>query len=352
MKKLKGLAALLLALCLMFGLTVGAYADWDDWDFTDDDEDTVEEAEGTEDTGVGDWDFFGWLWGEDEDSDASEDDAKADSAVTDDSDSKDDAPSGIAEIAIDGNKADYDADGIDSDEGVVEIRTAGKYRITGKSDDMQILVDATGEDVEIILDNADIICCGSPAIFVDNAKSVTITSAFGSKNSVGCVVEAAEDGDEYAAVYSEADLEICGEGKLEVICEAGYGIVSAKDINVIGGEISITTADYPMFAAGKLHVEDCRLDISVKTADGYDTVSGIDSDDILTWDYDWGYGWDDESDKPADSSDGCGNCDGCEDCTDSSGTSPTDDAPAEDSEEYDFWDYLFGDYGSDNGWTI
>lgn len=350
MKKLKALAALLLALTLVFGLTVGAYADWD-WDFGDDDDEDTAAETGNTDPEEEDDDYFGWLWDDDDSEDADEESEED----TDDEDLPD-----TVDIKLDGNKAEYDCEAVDSEDGVVEILAGGKYSISGKADDMQILVDAKDEDVELILDDAEIICCGSPAIYVDNAASITVTLASGSKNTVSCVVDndTYDRESEYTALYSEADVEISGDGRLDVECEYGYGIVSAKDITVKGCGIEIETADYAIFAAGKLHIEDCELDITSGGVAVYGDMSDSGSDETLSWDYDWGYDWGDDwgfdawslDDDDKDSS--CEGCEGCDGCDGKTGSDSSEDSSFWDFYDDDFWDSLYGGYGSDYDFVV
>lgn len=81
-------------------------------------------------------------------------------------------------ISIEGNGADVEGN-------KVIINSAGTYRVSGTLSDGQIVINAGDEDnVELILNGANISCSNSSAIYVKNSKNTYIILADGTENQV------------------------------------------------------------------------------------------------------------------------------------------------------------------------
>ena len=135
--------------------------------------------------------------------------------------------------------ASYDMNGVS----VVPVTSGGSYTLSGEYKDQMILVDAEGQDVELVLDGADISCSNGPAIYVRAASDVTITLAAGSKSTLsdGTKYSIEDDGSTLdGCIFSKADLVISGSGSLEVIGNYKHGIVSKDTMTVESGSVSVT----------------------------------------------------------------------------------------------------------------
>ena len=135
--------------------------------------------------------------------------------------------------------ASYDMNGVS----VVPVTSGGSYTLSGEYKDQMILVDAEGQDVELVLDGADISCSNGPAIYVRAASDVTITLAAGSKSTLsdGSKYSIEDDGSTLdGCIFSKADLVISGSGSLEVSGNYKHGIVSKDTMTVESGSVSVT----------------------------------------------------------------------------------------------------------------
>ena len=112
----------------------------------------------------------------------------------------------------------------------IKITDGGTYTFSGTGNDCQITVD-TKDAVELILDGVNLFA-SKPLIYVHSAKAVTVTLADSSENTL--VIESADE-DESAAIFSEADLILGGNGALTVKSSRDDAIVCKKNISVSGG---------------------------------------------------------------------------------------------------------------------
>lgn len=143
------------------------------------------------------------------------------------------------EITVDGS-------GIIVENNIITIKEGGTYAISGTLTDGQIVVDAGDEDnVEIVLNGANITNTTSSPIYVLNCKNAYIVLNAGTENTI-------TDGSEYVyedetvdepngAIFSKADLFIDGEGTLNVNSNYNDAIVSKDDLEIINGNINIVS---------------------------------------------------------------------------------------------------------------
>ena len=146
----------------------------------------------------------------------------------------------------------------------VTITQEGTYRISGTLSDGQILIDA-GEDakVKLILDGADISKEGSAAIYAITADKLILSSAEGSVNKINSTGEfvQADDNNVDAAVFAKCDLNLNGEGLVNISCETGHGVVTKDDLKVKAGEWNIEAAGKGLSGKESITVEDGTLNI-------------------------------------------------------------------------------------------
>ncbi|HRU99891.1 MAG TPA: carbohydrate-binding domain-containing protein [Ruminococcus sp.] len=169
-----------------------------------------------------------------------------------------------ATITLDGDSAKVDGNGAKSEGSVVTITEEGVYRITGSLDDGQIVVDADKAKVQLVLDNADITCSDSSAIYGKDSDKIFITLAEGSKNTVSDGKTYADSESEdapTAAIFSQDSITINGSGSLTVNGNYKNGIQSKDDIVITGGNITVESTgdgikgkDYVAVADGEITI--------------------------------------------------------------------------------------------------
>lgn len=144
------------------------------------------------------------------------------------------------EIKLNGDSADIDGDGASADGSVITITKAGVYRISEALNNGQIVVDAKGEKVQLVLDGADITCNDSSPINIVNADKVFITLADTSMNTLtDNSSEAKNEDNPNAALFSKDSLTINGNGSLFLNSKNNDGIRCKDDVVITGGNITI-----------------------------------------------------------------------------------------------------------------
>lgn len=202
--------------------------------------------------------------GDDTETDASKaDETKADDSKTDET-KADETKADESET----NETENAASGVYISGNIITITKEGTYVLSGALSEGQIVVDADSAKVQLVLDNADITCASSAAIYVKNADKTFITLAEGSENILmnTAEYETIDDNNIDAVIFSKDDLTLNGKGTLTINSEYGHGIVSKDDLKLVGGTYNITAENHAL--SGK---------DSVRIAEGtYNLTSGKD----------------------------------------------------------------------------
>ena len=197
--------------------------------------------------------------GDDTETDASKaDETKADDSKTDETKADESET----------NETENAASGVYISRNIITITKEGTYVLSGALSEGQIVVDADSAKVQLVLDNADITCASSAAIYVKNADKTFITLAEGSENILmnTAEYETIDDNNIDAVIFSKDDLTLNGKGTLTINSEYGHGIVSKDDLKLVGGTYNITAENHAL--SGK---------DSVRIAEGtYNLTSGKD----------------------------------------------------------------------------
>ena len=174
-----------------------------------------------------------------------------------------DEESAIAINLSDGaSTADSDSVVIDGD--TITITEEGTYILSGSLTNGQIVVEAENAKVQLVLDNADISCETSAAIYVKDADKVFITTTDGSTNTV-CTsgeFEAIDDNNIDAAIFSKSDLTLNGAGSLEVTCPNGHGILSKDDLVITSGEYVVGAGKHALSGKDSVRIAGGIFDLT------------------------------------------------------------------------------------------
>ncbi|MDE6520298.1 MAG: carbohydrate-binding domain-containing protein [Ruminococcus sp.] len=173
-----------------------------------------------------------------------------------------------AEIKLNGSSASCNADGVTIDGAKITITKEGIYKVSGRLDDGQIIVDAPDSKVQIILDNADISCSNSSAIYGINSKKIFISLAENSTNKLtdGANYTYADETNQEpdSCIFSKDSLTINGSGSLDINSSLS-GIHSKDDIVITGGNINVISNEDGI--KGKDYVAVADGIISIKSAE-------------------------------------------------------------------------------------
>jgi hypothetical protein len=165
----------------------------------------------------------------------------------------------------------------------VTLKSAGTYKITGTLADGQIVVNANNSgNVRLILNGVNIKCSTSAPIYIKDADKALIDLADGTVNTLtdGTSYVTDESGEPNAALFSDAELVIYGEGSLNVTANYNDGISSDDGLVIKGRTITVKSVDdgirgkdYLIIRDGKIMVNSTgdalKSDNETDTSKGY-----------------------------------------------------------------------------------
>ena len=166
-------------------------------------------------------------------------------------------PVEIFPIVFSETSVDVGASGVKAEGAVLTIDKPGSYEISGSTSNGRIIVAVEKTDlVDLILNNVSITNPTGPAIFCDSADKLYITAKAGTVNTVSDGKSYADksDGAPNAAIYSDDDLTIRGEGTLNVLGKFKNGISSKNDIKIKGLTLNVTSYNTGVRGKGSVTV--------------------------------------------------------------------------------------------------
>ena len=168
-------------------------------------------------------------------------------------------------ITLSGKTATCNSSNVQIEDGVVTIKAAGVYILSGTLSDGTIIVDAGDEDkVQLVLDGVSITAADYAAIYAKNADKVFVTLADGAENSLtvsGDYVQT-DDNNVDAVIFAKCDLTLNGTGSLTVKNTTGHGIVSKDDLVVTGGTYTIDSQDHCLNGKDSVRIADGTFNLS------------------------------------------------------------------------------------------
>ena len=168
-------------------------------------------------------------------------------------------------ITLSGKTAACNSSNVQIEDGVVTIKAAGVYVLSGTFTDGTIVVDAGDDDkVQLVLDGVSITAADYAAIYAKNADKVFVTLAEGAGNSLtvsGDYIQT-DDNNVDAVIFAKCDLTLNGTGSLTVKDNTGHGIVSKDDLVVTGGTYTIYSQDHCLNGKDSVRIADGTFNLS------------------------------------------------------------------------------------------
>ena len=193
-------------------------------------------------------------------------------------------------ITLSGKTATCDSSNVHI-EGVVTIKAAGVYVLSGTLTDGTVVVDAGDDDkVQLVFDGVSITAADYAAIYAKNADKVFVTLTEGTENTLtvsGDYVQT-DDNNVDAVIFAKCDLTLGGSGSLTVKDTTGHGIVSKDDLVVTSGTYTIDSQDHCLNGKNSVRIADGTFTITCDEdgihagnddqQDGYIYIEGGDID--------------------------------------------------------------------------
>ncbi len=187
------------------------------------------------------------------------------------------------QINLNGDSISASGSGVTVDGSTATITASGTYLIAGTLNDGQIIVDsADSGTVEIILNGVDISNSSSACVNVVNAEFVSIVLSDQTDNYLfdadTYVYEQADQDEPSGALFSDESMAISGNGSLTVYANYNDAIVSKDELLILGGNITVVSADDGIRGKDYLFIKDGLIKV---TAEGDGLKSDNDEDTAL-----------------------------------------------------------------------
>lgn len=150
--------------------------------------------------------------------------------------------------------------GITLKDGALTIIRPGCYLLTGTLDGRIVIDTDEDEKVQLVLENASVTCHDSAAIYVASADKVFLTTAKDSSNTISSEADLME-ADIDAAIYSEYDLTLNGEGLLTVNCPKGHAVATRDDLKITSGRYELTAGKQGLNGKDSIRIADGEITI-------------------------------------------------------------------------------------------
>ncbi|MEH6407821.1 MAG: carbohydrate-binding domain-containing protein [Leeuwenhoekiella sp.] len=188
----------------------------------------------------------------------------------------------VVGIILNTTSITVNGEGATADGSVVTIENAGNYEITGDLTNGQIIVDTEDEGVvRLLLNGIDVTSKSSSPLYIANASKTVIYLEENTTNYLSDSDSYVYEGDEDepdAALFSDDDLTIFGEGTLSVTGNYNEAIKSKDGLIITSGTLVVTSVDDGI--QGKDYLIIKEGDITV-VADGDGLKSNNDEDSTL-----------------------------------------------------------------------
>ncbi len=151
----------------------------------------------------------------------------------------------------------------------VTITSAGTYSIRGNLSNGRIIVNTQDKEiVRLILNGVDISSSTSAPIYIASAKKVVIVLADNTENRIkdatSYVYDNAAEKEPNAAIFSTADLTLCGNGSLTVEGRFNDGISSKDGLIIKNTAITVNSADDGIVGKDYLVVKNGVITVNAK----------------------------------------------------------------------------------------
>lgn len=146
-------------------------------------------------------------------------------------------------------------------ENSLKITEPGVYTLFGTIENGLITINTTGV-VQLILNGVSITNQTGPAIYVEEAKTVIVETAEGSKNVLtDASIYSGWDEDVCGTLFSHDDLVLQGSGTLIVNGNFEDGIVGKDDLKIISGNYQINAKDEGIRGRDSVYIVDGNFEI-------------------------------------------------------------------------------------------
>ena len=198
--------------------------------------------------------------------------------------------SGIVTLELNGTSMATNGEGVTIKGSDAVITAAGTYSLSGTLSDGQVTVDTEDEEVvRILFNGVDLHNSSSSPVYIKNAYKTIIVLTDGSNNFVSDAssysFDSQNEDEPNAAIFSDDNLTIYGNGSLTVDGNYNDGIASKDGLIIKSGTITVNAVDdgirgkdYLLVKGGNISIDAAgdglKSDNDEDTAAGFITIEG------------------------------------------------------------------------------
>ena len=183
----------------------------------------------------------------------------------------------ISEITLNNDKTVIDVEGVTYKDQVLTINQSGIYKLSGSLDG-NIVIDAKGCNIELILNGVEIKSTNGPALYVKKANLVLVSLEENTQNkltdSSNYTID--EEGEPNGTIFSKSDMIFEGLGSLEIDANYEDGIVSKDTLKINSGTYIITSVGDGIRGKDAVIIKEANITINAE-CDGIKSTNTTDS---------------------------------------------------------------------------
>lgn len=178
-------------------------------------------------------------------------------------------------IVLNDASADIKGNGAQFDFGILTLKNAGTYYLSGKLSDGQIVVDSDG-DVEIVLNGVNINNSKGPAIYGKNGDmSIKVQGETKNYLSDGeSYLELDENEEPNACVFSHDRITVKGAGELTITANYEDGIGGKDEIKINNSILTVNALDDGIRGKDYVELNGGTVTVNTQQGDGIKSTKG------------------------------------------------------------------------------
>lgn len=171
-------------------------------------------------------------------------------------------------IQLTGEGAIYNCSGVYAEGSIITISEAGEYILSGTLNNGQIIINTgvSEEKVTLFLNGVDLNNQSDAVIVAEVADKVKLKTVAGTENRITSgkqeLLSLHTKDNSGAAIFTECDLDIKGNGILIVNGYINNGITCKKDLEIDGGTIQIVAANNGVKGSRSVQIKNGTIRIS------------------------------------------------------------------------------------------
>ena len=165
-------------------------------------------------------------------------------------------------IQLNGKSATCSDSSVSIDGSTLTLKGEKTYVLSGSLEDGMVVIDAPETaKVQLVLQDATLSNSTGAAIYIRQADKVFVTLEGENTIKTGETMEAIDENNIDAAIFSKADLTFNGNGSINLEAKGGHAITGKDDVVFTGGTYQLTAASHGVDANDSIRIRNTNLTV-------------------------------------------------------------------------------------------